>query len=89
MTAHPVGEGPGDVFQVVVLQEVGGVEADPRPDAGDDDGADVRCNVPESVRGDGLEEASHHALQLLHLPVACAQRALKSRHPIRARLHTT
>lgn len=87
--AHPVGEGPGDVFEVVVLQEVGGVEADPRADTLDDNGADVGGHVAEAVRADGLKEAGHHALQLLHLPVACAQRALERRHTVASHLPTT
>lgn len=84
---HPVGEGPGDVFEVVVLEEVGGVEADPGADALDDGGADVGRHVAEAVRADGLEQRRHHRLELLHLPVAICQRALERRHSLAAGLH--
>lgn len=46
-----------------------------------------RCHAAKK-RERHLKKAGHHVLELLHLPVARAQRALERRHTLIPRLHT-
>lgn len=56
MGTNPVREGPSEVLQVLVIDVVGGVKADPGADAMDDNGADVWGHIAEAVRAHSLEQ---------------------------------
>lgn len=62
MGTDPVREGPSKVFQVLVVDEIGGVEADPGADALDDNGADVGRHISEAVRAHSLEQPCRRQL---------------------------
>lgn len=55
--AHLVGQRPGEVLEVRVLEEHGRQQLDPVADADDDHGAHLLRDVPEAVRRNRLE---HH-----------------------------
>ena len=53
---HPIREGPSEVFEVLVVDEVGGVEADPGANALDDNCADVGGHIAEAVCAHSLQQ---------------------------------
>ena len=76
--AYPVRERPGDVFEIIVIEEVGGVERHPLADPTDDGCADVCVHIPEARAEDALPDGGDAGLQGLLLAVAGVQGALEA-----------
>ena len=76
--AYPVRERPGDVFEVVVVEEVGGVERHPFADPADDGRADVRVHISKARAEDALPDGGDAGLQGARLAVAGVQGALEA-----------